>query len=71
MVYAVFIHCGPQFAPWLDVQEQGQASEHAACFLLKVCSDLKTKADTWAGRFSPFAFADGMPKLNTNNEKFQ
>ena len=71
MVDAVFNHCGPKFAPWLDVQEKGQASEYADWFMINDWSDLKKKADTRDGRFYSFAFADGMPKLNTNNEKVQ
>ena len=34
MVDAVFNHCGPKFAPWLDVQEKGQASEYADWFMI-------------------------------------
>ena len=69
MVDAVFNHCGPKFAPWLDVQEKGQASEYADWFMINDWSDLKKKADTRDGRFYSFAFADGMPKLNTNNDE--
>ena len=35
MVDAVFNHCGRKFAPWLDVQEKGQASEYAGWFMIQ------------------------------------
>lgn len=69
MVDAVFNHCGRKFAPWLDVQERGQDSPYADWFMVQDWTDLKKKADTRDGRFYSFAFADGMPKLNTNKEE--
>ena len=69
MVDAVFNHCGRKFAPWLDVQEKGQASEYAGWFMIQDWSDLRRHEDTRDGRFYSFAFADWMPKLNTNNEE--
>ena len=69
MVDAVFNHCGRKFAPWLDVQEKGQASEYAGWFMIQDWSDLRRHENTRDGRFYSFAFADWMPKLNTNNEE--
>ena len=69
MVDAVFNHCGRKFAPWLDVQEKGQASAFADWFMVQDWSDLRKHENTRDGRFYSFAFADWMPKLNTNNEE--
>lgn len=69
MMDAVFNHCGRKFAPWLDVQEKGRDSRYADWFMVQDWSDLKRHADTRDGRFYSFAFADWMPKLNTNNEE--
>lgn len=67
MVDAVFNHCGRKFAPWLDVLEKGKDSKYADWFMVNDWSDIRKKASTRDGRFYSFAFADGMPKLNTNN----
>lgn len=67
MVDAVFNHCGRKFAPWLDVLEKGRASRYANWFMVQDWSAVGKKADTRDGRFYSFAFADGMPKINTNN----
>ena len=69
MVDAVFNHCGRKFAPWLDVQEKGRASAYADWFMVQDWSDLRKHENTRDGRFYSFAFADWMPKLNTNNEE--
>ena len=67
MVDAVFNHCGRKFAPWLDVQEKGAASPYADWFMVNDWTQIKKREDTRDGRFYSFAFADWMPKLNTNN----
>ncbi|CUN05086.1 Neopullulanase [Blautia hydrogenotrophica] len=69
MVDAVFNHCGRKFGPWLDVQKKGRESEYADWFMVQNWEELKKRADTRDGRFYSFAFADGMPKLNTNSEQ--
>ena len=69
MVDAVFTHCGRKFAPWLDVQEKGKDSPYADWFMVRDWTGLRKKADTRDGRFYSFAFADWMPKINTNNEE--
>ena len=67
MLDAVFNHCGRKFAPWLDVQEKGRESEYADWFMVQNWDDIRKQGDTRDGRFYSFAFADRMPKLNTNN----
>ena len=69
MVDAVFNHCGRQFAPWQDVLKKGQNSPYADWFMINDWSLLNKRADTRDGRFYSFAFTDGMPKINTNNEE--
>lgn len=67
MVDAVFNHCGRKFAPWLDVQEKGAASEYADWFMVNDWQQISKGGSTRDGRFYSFAFAEGMPKLNTNH----
>lgn len=69
MLDAVFNHCGSKFAPWLDVQEKGRESEYADWFMVQDWDEIGKQGDTRDGRFYSFAFADWMPKLNTNNEE--
>lgn len=69
MVDTVFNHSGRKFAPWLDVQKNGQESDYAEWFMINDWTSLKKEADTRDGRFYSFAFVDNMPKLNTNNEE--
>ena len=51
------------------MQEKGQASEYADWFMIHDWETVEKRADTRDGRFYSFAFTDGMPKLNTNNEE--
>ena len=67
MVDAVFNHCSTRFAPWMDVIEKGQASPYADWFMIHDWENLDKCADTRDGRFYSFAFAEWMPKINTNN----
>ncbi len=69
MVDAVFNHCGRKFAPWLDVLEHGKDSCYADWFMVEDWEQIGKRADTRDRRFYSFAFADTMPKLNTNNEE--
>ncbi len=69
MLDAVFNHCGRKFAPWLDVQEKGRESEYADWFMVQDWDEIRKQGDTRDGRFYSFAFAEWMPKLNTNNEE--
>lgn len=66
MTDAVFNHSGRKFAPWLDVLEKGEKSRYADWFMINRWPIPKKEADTRDGRYYSFAFADGMPKLNTN-----
>lgn len=67
MMDAVFNHSGRKFAPWLDVLENGTASRYADWFMVNDWEQLGKDGDTRDSRFYSFAFAQGMPKLNTNN----
>lgn len=67
MVDAVFNHCGRKFAPWQDVLEKGKESPYAGWFMIRDWDSLKKNGDTRDGRYASFAFAEGMPKLNTNH----
>lgn len=69
MVDAVFNHCGRNFAPWLDVRKRGKESSYADWFIVNTWPIPDKKTDTRDGRYYSFAFASGMPKLNTNNEE--
>ena len=69
MVDAVFNHCGRRFAPWLDVLKYKEKSAYADWFMVQDWEGLEKQEDTRDGRFYSFAFADWMPKLNTNNEE--
>ena len=69
MVDAVFNHCGRKFAPWVDVLENGKDSRYADWFMIEDWEQIGKRADTRDKRFYSFAFADTMPKLNTNNEE--
>lgn len=68
MVDAVFNHCGRKFA-LAGRPGKGQASAYADWFMVQDWSDLSKHENTRDGRFYSFAFADWMPKLNTNNEE--
>ncbi len=67
MLDAVFNHCGASFAPWLDVQEKGRASAYWDWFMVHTWPIPTPPRDTRDHRYASFAFADNMPKLNTNN----
>lgn len=67
MLDAVFNHCGPRFAPWLDVVEKGPASQYWDWFMVNHWPLDAEPGPTRDGRYYSFAFAGNMPKLNTNN----
>ena len=69
MVDAVFNHCGRKFGPWQDVLKNGRDSRYADWFMVHEWPLTDKHEDTRDGRFYSFAFADWMPKLNTNNEE--
>lgn len=67
MLDAVFNHCGPHFAPWRDVMENGPGSPYWDWFMVNRWPGGEPRRDTRDGRYFSFAFAADMPKLNTNN----
>lgn len=67
MLDGVFNHCGPEFEPWLDVLENGPESKYFNWFMINKWPFGNNNRDTKDGRFYSFAFAEKMPKLNTNN----
>lgn len=71
MIDGVFNHCGNRFAPWRDVVEKGPASEYFDWFMVNRWPFLESDGDTRDGRYYSFAFAERMPKLNTNHPGVQ
>ena len=69
MVDAVFNHSGRKFMPWLDVLENGETSKYADWFMVENWDEIAKRGDTRDKRYYTFAFTDGMPKLNTNNDE--
>lgn len=67
MLDAVFNHCGPRFAPWLDVVEKGPGSRYWNWFMVNRWPLDPKPGSTRDGRYYSFAFAGAMPKFNTNN----
>ncbi|MGN0140699.1 MAG: alpha amylase N-terminal ig-like domain-containing protein [Roseburia sp.] len=67
MLDAVFNHSGQEFAPWMDVVEKGPESDYYDWFFVNEWPFPAGKHNTKAGNYYAFAFADPMPKLNTNN----
>lgn len=67
MLDAVFNHCGPHFAPWRDVMENGPGSPYWDWFMVNRWPPESVPGGTRDGRYFSFAFAADMPKLNTNN----
>ena len=67
MLDGVFNHCGPYFAPWLDVVPKGPQSPYWGWFMVHTWPLKDTWGSTKDGRYYSFAFHGGMPKFNTNN----
>jgi len=70
MLDAVFNHTGYDHPMWLDVLEKGQESRYAQWYMVNKWPIEKGR-DTKDGRYYSFAFAEYMPKLNTNNPEVQ
>ena len=70
MLDAVFNHTGADHTMWLDIQEKGQESEYADWYMINKWP-VEHGRDTRDGRYYSFAFAEYMPKLNTNNPAVQ
>lgn len=69
MLDGVFNHCGWNFKPWQDVVEKGPESEYFEWFMVNEWPFNSKEHNSKKGRYYSFAFADFMPKLNTNNQK--
>lgn len=69
MLDGVFNHCGRNFKPWQDVVEKGPESKYYDWFMVNEWPFQPNEHNTKKGRYYSFAFADDMPKLNTNNPK--
>lgn len=69
MLDGVFNHCGEKFRPWQDVIKKGPESEYYDWFMVNEWPFKENEHNTKKGRYYSFAFADNMPKLNTNNQK--
>lgn len=66
MLDGVFNHTGTDIPLWQDVTENGQYSRYADWYMVHQWP-IEQKGDTKDGRYDSFAFAENMPKLNTNN----
>lgn len=69
MLDGVFNHCGREFKPWKDVQENGPKSKYYPWFMVNQWPFDTTKHHTHDKEFYSFAFTTGMPKLNTNHDE--
>ena len=68
----VFNHCGWDFFAWQDVLKNRQNSKYASWFMIndfnfELHEDYWKMHNSWDKKYFSFAFADFMPKLNTNN----
>ncbi len=70
MLDAVFNHTGADHPMWQDVLSKGQESEYADWYMVNKWP-IEQGRDTRDGRYYSFAFAEYMPKLNTNNPAVQ
>lgn len=68
MMDGVFNHSGRKFAPWQDVLLHGPESKYFHWFMINDWP-VRMDHDTKDGRYYTFAFYEGMPKLNTNEEE--
>lgn len=70
MLDAVFNHTGADHPMWQDVIKNGRNSEYADWYMVNKWP-VEQGRDTRDGRYYSFAFAEYMPKLNTNNQAVQ
>lgn len=66
MLDGVFNHTGTDIEQWQDVLKKGQDSPYADWYMIHDWP-VRQEGDTKDGRYYSFAFAEHMPKLNTNN----
>lgn len=69
MLDGVFNHSGWLFPQWKDVEKKGPASPYYSWFMVNEWPFDKPGNNARNGKFYSFAFVDGMPKLNTNNQE--
>ncbi len=69
MLDGVFNHSGTNFAPWQDVLKNGRDSKYFDWFMINKFPLSKIGGKAHRGEYYSFAFVDGMPKLNTNNDE--
>lgn len=71
MLDGVFNHSGWEFEPWQDVLKNGENSKYYNWFMINspVKEFSKFGSNARNGKYYTFAFADAMPKLNTNNQE--
>lgn len=69
MMDGVFNHTGVLFKPWKDVVKNGPDSKYYDWFIINHWPFNPLGGNAKAGNYYSFAFADNMPKLNTNNPK--
>ncbi|MBR1674097.1 MAG: alpha amylase N-terminal ig-like domain-containing protein [Eubacterium sp.] len=66
MLDAVFNHTGTDISMWQDILTNGKMSKYKDWYMINEWP-VDKKGDTKDGRYYSFAFAQYMPKLNTNN----
>lgn len=71
MLDGVFNHCGWFFPQWQDVVKNGPDSKYFNWFMVNQWPFDTDFTNARKGKFYAFAFADFMPKLNTNNPEVQ
>ena len=70
MLDGVFNHSGWDFFAWQDVLKNREKSKYASWYMISDYSfEEKPGLNSRQGKYYAFAFADGMPKLNTNNQE--
>ncbi len=68
MLDGVFNHSGWDFSAWQDVLKNREKSKYAGWYMINDFDfPAKPGDNSKKGKYFAFAFADSMPKLNTNN----
>ena len=68
MLDCVFNHTGTDIDIWQDLMKKGRSSEYFEWYMINDWP-INQQGDTRDGRYYSFAFAEQMPKLNTNHPK--
>ncbi len=69
MLDGVFNHSGTDFFAWQDVLKNGHDSKYFDWFMIHKYPFSKLGGKARRNEYYSFAFVDGMPKLNTNNDE--